>query len=545
MGCAPSVARGCCGPSDDVDDPQRASKYAAKPRNVPGTAFGDPNEGPDARHHDDASGSSGDSHLPAVVLEVAGELDPAIRRALAPVLSKGRARTLGDEYDETDAKQLGKGAFSVVYAVRHRKTGTRYAAKVVKMRGMTEDQRRNTIRALMCEAGVSAVIRHPTIVGFHDLIFEESRCVLVQEYCRGGTLLSTVQHQVDKKRHERRAAAAAARERVFDGHDESFAGGGGRDGNRTRDGRDDEGDRAGAAASARVASAVGGGLPEGDAIVALRRLAEALAHLHERGFVHRDVKLENLLLGSPGDLRTLKLADFGFATAASDRDGCRSRAFLAKDLTGDRLQGTVEYAAPEVLADIGMTAPGKNGELGMLTDDRGARLRPNPDRLSNTRPEVDLWSAGVTAFIALGGYHLFDASKESMGLRGRMDVTLQREYEKPVWSNISPEAKRVIQALLRSEPRDRLTAEQLLADRWLAAEEVAETNPPMSPRMSPRISPRLSPGMSPRMSKLNGKMANGGSPGGREAPARVSPRRVPRADDAAGRLSSTEDSEYV
>ena len=126
-----------------------------------------------------------------------------------------------------------------------------------------------------------------------------------------------------------------------------------------------------------------------------------------------------------------------------------------------------------------------------------------------------------------------------------MDVTLQREYEKPVWSNSSPDAKRVIQALLRSEPRDRLTAEQLLADRWLAAEEVAETNPPMSPRMSPRISPRLSPGMSPRMSKLNGKMANGGSPGGREAPARVSPRRVPRADDAAGRLSSTEDSEYV
>ena len=393
MGCAPSVARGCCGPSDDVDNPQRASKYAAKPRNVPGAAFGDPNEGPDARHHDDASGSSGDSHLPAVVLEVAGELDPAIRRALAPVFSKGRARTLGDEYDETDAKQLGKGAFSVVYAVRHRKSGTRYAAKVVKMRGMTDDQRRNTVRALMCEAGVSAVVRHPTIVGFHDLIFEEWRCVLVQEYCRGGTLLSMVQHQVDKKRHERRAAAAAARKRVLDGYDdETFAGGGGHGG---RQSRDDDGDRAGASASARVASAIGGGLPEGDAIVALRRLAEALRHLHDRGFVHRDIKLENLLLGSPGDLRTLKLADFGFATAASDRDGRRSRAFLDKDLTGDRLQGTVEYAAPEVLADIGMTAPGKNGELGMLTDDRGRRLRP--DRPSNTRPEVSLFFIFVWA----------------------------------------------------------------------------------------------------------------------------------------------------
>ena len=240
MGCAPSVARGCCGPSDDVDNPQR---HQSTPRNPerPGAARG-PERGPRRASSRRRVGIR-DRTFPAVSSRWPG-VDPAIRRALAPVLSKGRARTLGDEYDETDAKQLGKGAFSVVYAVRHRKSGMRYAAKVVKMRGMTDDQRRNTVRALMCEAGVSAVVRHPTIVGFHDLIFEEWRCVLVQEYCRGGTLLSTVQHQVDKKRHERRAAAAAARERVLDGYDESFAGGGGRDGNRTRDGRDDEGDRA-------------------------------------------------------------------------------------------------------------------------------------------------------------------------------------------------------------------------------------------------------------------------------------------------------------
>ncbi len=48
------------------------------------------------------------------------------------------------------------------------------------------------------------------------------------------------------------------------------------------------------------------------------------------------------LQAQPLDLSTLKLADFGFATAAP-RDG-RPRA-------PDRgLQGTVEYAAPEILA---------------------------------------------------------------------------------------------------------------------------------------------------------------------------------------------------
>jgi hypothetical protein len=50
--------------------------------------------------------------------------------------------------------------------------GTEYAAKVVTMKGMTSEQKRDTIRALLCEAGVAAVTKHPAIVSFHDLIFE-------------------------------------------------------------------------------------------------------------------------------------------------------------------------------------------------------------------------------------------------------------------------------------------------------------------------------------------------------------------------------------
>ena len=37
---------------------------------------------------------------------------------------------LSDDYDETEATQLGKGAFSVVWVVKHRRTGVLYAAKV-------------------------------------------------------------------------------------------------------------------------------------------------------------------------------------------------------------------------------------------------------------------------------------------------------------------------------------------------------------------------------------------------------------------------------
>ena len=70
------------------------------------------------------------------------------------------------------------------------------------------------------------------------------------------------------------------------------------------------------------------------------------------------MKLENLLLARPNDLGSLKLADFGFATEVSDARGRRLRCalFERKDAAGDRLQGTAEYAAPEILSDLARAA---------------------------------------------------------------------------------------------------------------------------------------------------------------------------------------------
>jgi len=80
----------------------------------------------------------------------------------------------------------------------------------------------------------------------------------------------------------------------------------------------------------------GYGLTMREALGVTIQAAKGLHHIHELGYVHRDVKLNNLLLGDKGEI---KLSDFGIAMDLRNRP-------IEYNLTG-----TLAYMAPEQIND--------------------------------------------------------------------------------------------------------------------------------------------------------------------------------------------------
>jgi len=131
-----------------------------------------------------------------------------------------------------------------------------------------------------------------------------------------------------------------------------------------------------------------------------------LAQAHAQGFVHRDVKPGNILLGRSGDKRIAKLADFGIA-----------RVYETSKISGLTLQGdiggTPAYMAPEQVTHYRLVLPAADQYSAaatlyrMLTDcyihdlprDLGAQisqiLTAEPISIRKRRPDIPIGLAEV------------------------------------------------------------------------------------------------------------------------------------------------------
>lgn len=92
-------------------------------------------------------------------------------------------------------------------------------------------------------------------------------------------------------------------------------------------------------------AAASGPMPVSRAVPIVRQVAAGLQAAHDLGIVHRDLKLDNIMVAAAGDPRTVKLVDFGIAKVMEGVGDATQRVTRTGFVVG-----TPEYMAPEQLA---------------------------------------------------------------------------------------------------------------------------------------------------------------------------------------------------
>ena len=170
-----------------------------------------------------------------------------------------------------------------------------------------------------------------------------------------------------------------------------------------------------------------------------RQIILGIKHIHSQLIVHRDIKLENILIDMN---KNIKICDFGIGIIlSSENQVLHSHC------------GTPMYIAPEII---------------LSTKEKGYKGFP-----------VDIWSAGIALYIMISGKLPFDLNESPDDLdsvnknKDNKEKNKKLKYEilnkEPKYiENISDELRDLLKGLLNKDPEKRLTCEQILNHPWLA-----------------------------------------------------------------------------
>ena len=97
-----------------------------------------------------------------------------------------------EEFELTD--RLGKGAFSIVYEAKNKKSGYRYAIKVIDFFRISLADQENIEK----EIEAHRLMNHKNIIMLYDYFMEDDNVYLVMELCNNGSLFRYMYHNKHK-----------------------------------------------------------------------------------------------------------------------------------------------------------------------------------------------------------------------------------------------------------------------------------------------------------------------------------------------------------
>lgn len=256
-------------------------------------------------------------------------------------------------------KQLGAGSSSKVVLGCNISTKEKVAIKIVPRRvrdlELANDTETRCDHRIFREVIISSILNHPHIVRLKGFFYNSTQYFLVFEHVRGRQLYDII---------------------INDGP-----------------------------------------LSEKDAQRYFRQLLSAIDYIHKNSIVHRDLKIENILIDEKGNV---KLIDFGLSN------------FYDNKMLLNTFCGSLYFAAPELLS--------------------GQRY---------CGPEIDVWSLGVILYVMLCGCVPFD-DENVQGLQTKI-----KSAEFTFHKNISREAMDLIRGMIAAQSSSRMSLDQIIASEWI------------------------------------------------------------------------------
>jgi serine/threonine protein kinase/Ca2+-binding EF-hand superfamily protein len=192
----------------------------------------------------------------------------------------------------------------------------------------------------------------------------------------------------------------------------------------------------------------------------------ALQGIHEKRFLHRDLKLENLMLISSSVMAPphaplrgcqsshVKIIDFGsmvsLPPALPQRpSSTTSFPFSLLSLSNRSLDPPTSALSPDIYRGCGVV-----GSPGLIA----------PETILNYEYSfaTDIWQVGCLLYSLLSGHHAFSPNRIDKIINASFFPLTSTE-----WSLISSEAKDLLSLILVKDPTHRLTIPQILAHPWM------------------------------------------------------------------------------